>query len=159
MFVHGGILPQHARYGLERINSETQAWMAGQSSREMPTFLGGRDAVVWARDYSSEDARRCNCEALEEALRMMQGATRMVVGHTIQEAGISSACNDRVFRIDVGLSAGCGNGQPEVLEILHDKEVRSLSETGLSKVFGAQPEESEQSSPPSWWQRKAAVAS
>jgi hypothetical protein len=39
---------------------------------------------------------------------------RMVVGHTIQEAGINSACNDQVFRIDVGLSAGCGNGEPEV---------------------------------------------
>lgn len=61
-----------------------------------------------------EDARRCNCGALEEALRMMPGAQRMVVGHTIQEAGINTACGDRVFRIDVGLSQGCGDGAPEV---------------------------------------------
>ena len=45
---------------------------------------------------------------------MMPGAQRMVVGHTIQEAGINTACNDRVFRIDVGLSQGCGDGAPEV---------------------------------------------
>lgn len=38
-----------------------------------------------------------------------------VVGHTIQEQGINSACAERVFRIDVGMSKGCGNGEPEVL--------------------------------------------
>ncbi len=37
-----------------------------------------------------------------------------VVGHTIQEQGINSACAERVFRIDVGMSKGCGNGEPEV---------------------------------------------
>lgn len=62
----------------------------------------------------AEDTRRCNCAALEEALGKLPGARRMVVGHTIQEAGINAACEDRVFRIDVGLSAGCGNGEPQV---------------------------------------------
>lgn len=37
-----------------------------------------------------------------------------VVGHTIQEQGINSACAEQVFRIDVGMSKGCGNGEPEV---------------------------------------------
>ncbi len=37
-----------------------------------------------------------------------------MVGHTIQEQGINSACAERVFRIDVGMSKGCGNGEPEV---------------------------------------------
>lgn len=49
---------------------------------------------------------------------MLPGAQRMVVGHTIQGAGINTACNDRVFRIDVGLSRGCGDGEPEVSAIL-----------------------------------------
>lgn len=51
-----------------------------------------------------------------------------MVGHTIQEAGINSACDGKVLRIDVGLSRGCGDGDPEVLEILHDRTVRRLSE-------------------------------
>lgn len=46
VFVHGGILPQHARYGLDRINSETRAWMEGRAGNEMPSFLSGRDAVM-----------------------------------------------------------------------------------------------------------------
>jgi len=48
----------------------------------------------------------------------------------------------------------------QVLEILNDKEVRSLSETGQSKVFGGQPERDGQSGgASSWWYKKAAVAS
>jgi hypothetical protein len=40
----------------------------------------------------------------------------MVVGHTVQRAGISSACDDEVWRIDTGLSQHYG-GKLEVLEI------------------------------------------
>jgi len=67
---------------------------------------------------------------------MLPGASRMVVGHTIQEAGINSACDDRVFRIDVGLSRGCGNGEPQVLEIVDDKEMRQLRENASPKLYG-----------------------
>jgi hypothetical protein len=58
--------------------------MAGSSGARMPGFLGGRHAVVWTRDYSAESEGRCDCEALEQALAMIPGARRMVVGHTIQ---------------------------------------------------------------------------
>jgi hypothetical protein len=36
------------------------------------------------------------------------------VGHTIQDKGINGACGGRVLRVDVGLSAGCGNGEVQV---------------------------------------------
>ena len=52
LFVHGGVLPKHAQYGLERINDESLAWMNG-SLPQMPSYLAGRQAVVWARDYSA----------------------------------------------------------------------------------------------------------
>ncbi|EIE25532.1 Metallo-dependent phosphatase [Coccomyxa subellipsoidea C-169] len=117
VFVHGGVLPQHAELGLERINQETRAWMRGEALR-MPSFLTGRQAIVWAREYSAGapflDSQRCDCAALEQVLGRLPGAERMVVGHTIQDAGINSACEDRVFRIDVGLSKGCGDGEPQV---------------------------------------------
>ena len=53
VFVHGGILPEHAAYGLERMNADCRAWMEGAPDARMPAFLGGRRAVVWARDYSN----------------------------------------------------------------------------------------------------------
>lgn len=65
----------------------------------------------------------------------------MVVGHTIQAAGINSACDDRVFRIDVGLSKGCGNGEPQVLEIIDDREIRQLRENAPPKLYGAASEQ------------------
>ena len=34
--------------------------------------------MVWARDYSAEDAQRCDCDALQEALSKIPGAKRMV---------------------------------------------------------------------------------
>lgn len=129
LFVHAGVLPEHARFGLERMNRETREWMMGRSGESMPRFLNGSDAVVWARDYSAEDSSKCDCEALQEALSIVPGAERMVVGHTIQRGGITSACEATVLRIDVGLSAGCGDGAPQVLEILNDKTVNRLVET------------------------------
>lgn len=50
--MHGGVLPEHAQYGLERINQETADWLLGKV-QEMPDFLAGRRAVVWAREYSA----------------------------------------------------------------------------------------------------------
>ena len=49
----------------------------------------------------------CFCQQRAELLLQ-------VVGHTIQDQGINSACQEQVYRIDVGLSKGCGNGSPEV---------------------------------------------
>ena len=57
---------------------ESQEWISGQNAQQEPTFLGGRSAVVWAREYSTEDARRCDCNALQQALGKIPGAKRMV---------------------------------------------------------------------------------
>jgi len=40
----------------------------------------------------------------------------MIVGHTTNPDGITSACDDRVWRIDVGLAAAYG-GPIQVLEL------------------------------------------
>ena len=125
VFAHGGVTPPHVAYGVDRINSEARQWMRGEAGEEMPQFYRGRDSVVWTRDYSNNNKSRCDCEKLETALAGMQ-AKRMVVGHTIQTEGINDACGGRVFRVDVGLSRGCGDGEPEVLEIIDDTVVRVL---------------------------------
>ena len=85
-------------------------------------------AQYWEILLKAEDARRCNCAALEEVLGLLPEAQRMVVGHTIQEAGINSACEDRVFRIDVGLSAGCGDGEPQVWTAFSRSKVEDVQQ-------------------------------
>ncbi|CAH1453065.1 unnamed protein product [Lactuca virosa] len=92
VFVHGGILPDHVVYGLDRINEEVRDWISGLKEKV--------------------------------ASSLVRGARRMIMGHTIQEAGINGACDNRAIRIDVGMSRGCINGLPEVLEINENSGVR-----------------------------------
>lgn len=129
VFVHGGLLPTHVYHGLERINEEVKDWLLGGKGPRAPPYLHGRDAVVWLRKYSREKCHGedCHCSLLEKALATIPGAKRMIVGHTIQTLGISGACGNKVIRVDVGMSRGCINGIPEVLEINGDSELRVLT--------------------------------
>ena len=111
VFVHGGVLPDHVEHGIEVINGETQAWMRGET--EEPDVLDGSDSPIWARNYS-EDPDDDDCALLDEALAGL-GAATMVVGHTRQEE-ITSACDGKVWLIDVGMAAYYG-GTAAVLEI------------------------------------------
>jgi hypothetical protein len=122
VFVHGGVLPKHLRYGVERINREVSAWMNGESP-SAPSIVTAEDGPIWTRRYSDKTTAE-DCKALDEVLAAIP-AKRMVVGHTVQQGGISSACGDKVWRIDVGLSNHYG-GKPQVLEIRGDA-VKALS--------------------------------
>lgn len=112
VFVHGGLLPEHVQYGIDAINRQTAAWMRGEGAA--PAMLMRPDAPVWTRLYS-EDPDREACARLERVLESL-GAARMVVGHTPQSRGISSACDGKVWRIDTGMSHVYG-GPLQVLEI------------------------------------------
>jgi hypothetical protein len=129
VFVHGGVLPAHVRYGVDELNRETRDWMGG-ASRQAPEVVAREDGPVWVRDYSLEPVAESACEALGEVLAALQ-VRRMVVGHTVQKSGITSACDDRVYRIDVGLSRYYGEGPIQVLELRGTAgagtEVRTLS--------------------------------
>lgn len=130
VFVHGGLLPSHVSYGLDRINEEVRDWIlngSSQARRYSPASCRGRNAVVWLRSFSDESPAKCDCEALEHVLATIPGAKRMIMGHTIQQVGINAVCEDRAIRIDVGMSKGCIDGLPEVLEIKRSEEVRILT--------------------------------
>jgi calcineurin-like phosphoesterase family protein len=126
VFVHGGVLEQHVRYGLGRINQETREWMTGAPTREAPASLSNSQAPIWVRDYSDGTPPPANCAELGRVLTALS-AQRMVVGHTVQQQGINSACDGKIWRIDVGLSRFYG-GKPSVLEIRGD-QLRALNES------------------------------
>jgi hypothetical protein len=113
-FVHGGLLPEHVRYGISRLNHEVRAWMkAGPAAA--PQAISNERGPVWLRDYALDPVSAETCAVLEQALSGL-GVRRLVVGHTTQKTGITSACGDRVYRIDVGLARFYG-GPLQVLEI------------------------------------------
>jgi hypothetical protein len=117
LFVHGGILPKHARYGLDRMNDEVRAYMLGQRPNA-PEIIEVGDGLMWTRLYSLDTTEE-GCRQLAEALTLLN-AKRMVVGHTPQLSGITSACDGKVWRIDTGMSHFYG-GPVEVLEIRGDQ--------------------------------------
>ena len=116
VFVHGGILPKHVAYGIDRINDETRAWLLGDKS-DPPRILLQEDGPIWSRMYSAAPGRE-ECAILRETLDKL-GARRMVMGHTPQRSGISAACEGRGWRIDTGLSKFYG-GPTQALAIEGD---------------------------------------
>jgi hypothetical protein len=117
VFVHGGVLPHVVDHGVERLNQESRDWLQKEITYP-PEILLASDGPVWSRHYSDEPDEK-DCQLLQETLDRL-GARRMVVGHTVQKGTISSACGERVWRIDVGMAAHYG-GAPAVLEVSSGK--------------------------------------
>jgi hypothetical protein len=124
VFVHGGVLPKHVTYGLDRMNDELDDWLLGKR-HDPPSALVAEDGPVWTRAYSAEGEAPA-CAQLSAALAALE-AKRMVVGHTVQREGVNSACGGAVWRIDVGLSRHFG-GPIQALELRGD-EARVLRES------------------------------
>jgi hypothetical protein len=116
VFVHGGVLPEHAEYGIERINEEIRLWLLGAAPE--PAWVTGADSPTWTRLYSREpDANAC--ATLDETLRLL-GAQRMIVGHTPHLDGPTAYCDGRVWVVDTGMAAYY-RGTTAVLEIRGDQ--------------------------------------
>jgi len=121
VFVHGGIAPGQAA-GLDVELLAARCWLDGEGAP--PDALEDDEGPLWNRAFAREDV---DCAALDRALREL-GVARMVVGHTVQEHGVTSACDGKVWRIDVGMSAAYG-GPRQVIE---------LTASGV-RVLGAAP--------------------
>jgi calcineurin-like phosphoesterase family protein len=125
VFVHGGVVPRWARYGVDRINREVSQWLLGLAP-EPDSALGvdDGDRVMWTRQFSA-DVDATDCSVLGESLRIL-GARRMIVAHTVHPE-ITARCDSRVWAIDVGMSRAYG-GPIQVLEILDDKTLRVIGQ-------------------------------
>lgn len=127
VFVHGGVLPHHVDYGIGKINQQYQAFLKGHL-RQLPKILNNNSSPIWTRKYS-DTRRSADCKTLSLTLRKMK-AKRMMVAHTVHQQ-INSACNQQVWRIDVGMSKAYG-GSVQVLEI-KGRQVKVLKEKALLK--------------------------
>ncbi|MBT3531099.1 MAG: calcineurin [Gammaproteobacteria bacterium] len=123
IYVHAGVLPRWAEYGIDRINQEVSQWLMGD--RREPNSTRGvdnGDGVMWTRQLTY-NVDFYDCELLEESLNIL-GAERMIVAHTVHRE-ITSRCNDKLWAIDVGMSRAYG-GDIQLLEIIDDEQLKVL---------------------------------
>jgi len=125
VFAHAGVLGDWATK-VEEVNQSSRCWLDGQAGgpQAAPPTLTADDSPVWTREIGREQA---DCARVSAALDAL-GAHRMVVGHTVQPRGINVACDDRIWRIDVGLAKVYG-GPIEVLELSPDAPPKVLRGT------------------------------
>jgi len=123
VYVHGGVVPRWAEYGIDKINSEVSQWLMGNTP-EPDSSLGvdDGDRVMWTRQFS-RNVDDTDCAVLDQSLSIL-GAKRMIVAHTVHPT-ITPRCGDKVWAIDVGMSRAYG-GPIEVLEIIDDRDLTVL---------------------------------
>ncbi len=120
VFVHGGLTPQYT--DLSALNAQVSQWLLGHG--RVPPAVVDDQGPVWNRAYSDRPDEG-DCSLLTRTLAAL-GAERMIVAHTVQRDGARAFCDDRVYAIDVGMSAHYG-GPIQALEIRGDA-IRVLSE-------------------------------
>lgn len=99
VFSHAGVLPDWVTH-VDDTNLSSRCWLDGQATTPAAA-LTSDDSPVWNRDYGIPD--KTDCAQLDGVLAKL-GAKRMVVGHTVQQGGITNACDGKLWRIDVGLA-------------------------------------------------------
>mmetsp|Transcript_32311 Transcript_32311/g.76172 ORF Transcript_32311/g.76172 Transcript_32311/m.76172 type:complete len:423 (+) Transcript_32311:226-1494(+) len=123
VFCHGGLTPASIRHGFQRLNDDTSAWLQGQSEHKPASLepVGSETMEIsplWERAYGTRKIAPPDMQRLDLMLDAV-GATKMVVGHTPQEAGVNgveSRHGNQVWRVDVGL--GERRGRIECLELV-----------------------------------------
>ncbi len=84
-------------------------------------MIAAEDSPLWARSLLERAplARVAPCAALDQTLAAMSAKRMVVEARTVQKHGVTSACGDKIWRIDVGMASHYG-GKPAALEIVGD---------------------------------------
>ena len=154
LFVHGGITPKLAlKHSLDHLNYYTKQWLRGNRSRNI---LNAIDDIFhnddndyspyWSRVYSDYDDWNENRikYLFNSTLKILNSRNKgnpikgMILGHSPQymwNRGINSSFNNRLWRVDVGMSRAFGHlnkdrkyRKIQVLEITNDNQYSILTE-------------------------------
>jgi len=160
LFVHGGITAKLAsEYTIDDINKYIQEWLMGYDDIETKTHVNRiyhRDdddnSPFWSRAFSDCDEWNdvSSSKHFYRTLEILNNKNNrsggneikgMILGHSPQfmyNKGLNSACNNRLWRVDVGMSRAFGltnnrdedskNRKVQILVINNDNDFRILRE-------------------------------
>jgi hypothetical protein len=109
LYVHAGILPNFAKFGIEKLNQDVRKMLLGEIIPECQISKHGKDCPtgsngpLWTRYFTTNWNRDTICETLSETLEILK-VKRMVIGHTPRHH-IDFSCKFKLVMIDVGLDA------------------------------------------------------
>ena len=151
LFVHAGIVPKLAKkYKVNEINSIIRKWLLNKldDGKDFKKIIKSMDySPFWNRTLGqlAPNQKMDNdggiCDNYCKPVLDIYNVNNMIIGHTpqsfITDEGINSTCDNRVWRVDVGVSDAFSvyetdnkvknpNRNVQVLEILNDKEFNIL---------------------------------
>ena len=121
VFVHAGILPEHLdgqskEQFIVKINQLMRLYLQGKKTWqdfEIQKYFLDKGGLIWTRKYGSE---KPSCDKFNQVSKMLN-VGHMIVGHTVQD-NINSKCDNKLWRVDVGISSIFETKKMEILEIL-----------------------------------------
>ena len=120
LFVHAGIAPKHLTKNIKEINQDMRDYLTSPGTQFTPEFQEyymAYEGILWNREFSLGEP---DCNKIQKVLNHFKVGS-MIVGHTVQEQGINSKCDKKIWKVDTGMSDAFGvNGKIQVLEILND---------------------------------------
>jgi hypothetical protein len=138
LFVHGGISVRYSGMAIDQINRLTSAALASGTAAPDNAIIHDPFGPLWYRGYVTRTADTespqtipgeaaplpANLPPEQELATVLRsaGATRMVIAHTPNRAGIGILYGGRLALIDTGISRYYG-GKLSYLEILGDRLV------------------------------------
>jgi len=116
LFVHAGLANNPKNYSIDKINDLMRQYLLGETKTIDSALFQSKNSYLWSRELAHEDVK---CKDINKKLKFFN-VGKIIIGHTIQPNGINSICNNKVWRIDVGMSKAFNNhgAQIQVLEIL-----------------------------------------
>ena len=112
LFMHGGLSARYSQLSLKQLNDAVRAELAG---RVAVNVSQDADGPLWYRGLAQDGSAAI--APLVARILTAQGANRIVLGHTIQDAGITQRLAGKVVLIDVGLSRWTSGAVPMALVI------------------------------------------
>ena len=154
VFVHGGMTPGVAKdYTIDHINGIIHKWLSGNSStlllEHVNKLYHNEDdsySPFWSRTFSDIDDWNSHSEQnFNNTINVLNFKNKrnntneikgMIVGHSPQfmyNKGLNSACGNRLWRVDVGMSKAFGmdtnsHRKVQILVIENDTQFKILKE-------------------------------
>jgi len=138
IFVHAGILPEHINENdkddfIKNINTLMRLYLQGKKTWEdndIQKYFLDKRGVIWNRKYGGETPK---CESFETVSKLLN-VGHMIVGHTVQD-NINSKCDNKLWRVDVGISETFNTNNVEILEILNNGVASSQNDNKPIRIL------------------------